>query len=270
MPIHNVRPFKVLVDGETWTETTSFAGTAPDNKVYTIDATGRIVFGDGTNGRRPNTGSQIVVTYRQGGGADGNLEISLTTQWPPKNSKFLVVIEDQSLKISPATEVESGSGLKRPSFFAGELLTADDLQAEQSYLRELRWLHNKHLHGFGIVSGLEVEVGGGNNFHVVVSPGFALDAYGRELILNKCVELQIGTQQSPKFVTLEHNERGTDWIPSTTGGQKIPSRIEDCVLVTLLDEPQESGALTIARVVNTSSGWNVDSSFQPMVNRLKR
>jgi hypothetical protein len=38
-------------------------------------------------------------------------------------------------------------------------LSADDLAAEQEYLREKRKLHNRFLCGSGVVSGLEVKVG---------------------------------------------------------------------------------------------------------------
>ena len=48
--------------------------------------------------------------------------------------------------------------LKRPRFFAGQLLDAATLQAEQDYHRDKLRRHNRILHGFGIVSGLGVYV----------------------------------------------------------------------------------------------------------------
>ena len=48
--------------------------------------------------------------------------------------------------------------LKRPHFFAGQLLDAATLQGEQDYHRDKLRRHNRILHGFGIVSGLGVYV----------------------------------------------------------------------------------------------------------------
>ena len=42
--------------------------------------------------------------------------------------------------------------VERPAFFEGQRLTADDLSAGQSYSQEMRWLHNRALHGFGHLS----------------------------------------------------------------------------------------------------------------------
>jgi hypothetical protein len=38
------------------------------------------------------------------------------------------------------------------------LLTADDLQREQDYHRDKARLHNRFLHGWGVVAGLTVSV----------------------------------------------------------------------------------------------------------------
>ena len=46
---------------------------------------------------------------------------------------------------------------RRVNFVEGLLLTAADLAAEQEYHRGMRYLHNR-LHGYGTVSGLEVDV----------------------------------------------------------------------------------------------------------------
>ena len=70
--------------------------------------------------------------------------------------------------------------LERPRFFPGRLLTSDDLAQEQTYVREKRKLHNRALHGFGVVSGLKVSSQSGG---VVISPGIALDCEGNEIVI---------------------------------------------------------------------------------------
>jgi len=72
--------------------------------------------------------------------------------------------------------------LERPAFFAGQQLRASDLDAVTSYHRELSWLHNRSLHNWGIATGYSA-TGKTGDTQVVVSPGFALDGQGRELIL---------------------------------------------------------------------------------------
>ena len=46
--------------------------------------------------------------------------------------------------------------LCRPRFFAGQLLSEEDLRALDHYIIEKNKLHNRYLHGWGVVCGLEV------------------------------------------------------------------------------------------------------------------
>lgn len=80
--------------------------------------------------------------------------------------------------------------LERATFFDGQRLTASDLAAVQRYHRELRWLHNRSLHGWGIAFGYVV-TGARGDRQVTLAPGFALDCQGRELILGETLTLAI-------------------------------------------------------------------------------
>ncbi|GAA2745286.1 hypothetical protein GCM10009868_26160 [Terrabacter aerolatus] len=71
---------------------------------------------------------------------------------------------------------------RRVNYFEGRLLSADDFRDEQQAGRERSWLHNRMLHGSGVVEGLDVSVDGDV---VVVSPGMAIDAVGREIVLTE-------------------------------------------------------------------------------------
>jgi hypothetical protein len=80
--------------------------------------------------------------------------------------------------------------LNRPAFFDGQQLTAADLDEVQRYHRELRWLHNRSLHGWGIAFGYSVTgIRGERSVHV--NPGYALDCLGRDLILSEAVTMPI-------------------------------------------------------------------------------
>jgi hypothetical protein len=80
--------------------------------------------------------------------------------------------------------------LERVRFFSGELLTADDLAALDSNNRELRWLHNRTLHNWGIGFGFDL-VGKRGDTLVTVNPGYAIDIDGREIILSRPVQRPI-------------------------------------------------------------------------------
>jgi hypothetical protein len=80
--------------------------------------------------------------------------------------------------------------LERPAFFDGQLLAAADLNAIYDYHREMRWLHNRTLHGCGIAWGMTVEGAVGDRT-VTISPGYALDCLGHDLVLGGSVVLQV-------------------------------------------------------------------------------
>ncbi len=46
--------------------------------------------------------------------------------------------------------------VKRPHYFTGQILSADDFTAEQEYHIGKQRRHNLHCHGFGVVHGLKV------------------------------------------------------------------------------------------------------------------
>jgi len=80
--------------------------------------------------------------------------------------------------------------LERSTFFDGQRLTARDLSELQRADRELRWLHNRSLHGWGI--GIGFAVTGDRNATVVsVDPGYGVDCLGREIILTEAETLAV-------------------------------------------------------------------------------
>jgi hypothetical protein len=79
----------------------------------------------------------------------------------------------------------------RPRFFPGQLLVDGDLQLAVDYALLKGRLHNRFLHGAGVVCGLMVgchPCGGGK---VTVGPGMALDCCGNDIIVPCPVELDI-------------------------------------------------------------------------------
>ena len=73
--------------------------------------------------------------------------------------------------------------LERPGFFEGQQLGPDDLEAIHDYHRELRWLHNRTLHNWGIAVGLSVTGDKGDRI-VRIAPGYGVDCDGHDLLLS--------------------------------------------------------------------------------------
>ena len=82
--------------------------------------------------------------------------------------------------------------LERITFFTGQQLTAADLTDLQAANRELRWLHNRSLHSWGISVGLGV-TGERGSRAVTVEPGYGVDQVGREIILTETKVLPVPT-----------------------------------------------------------------------------
>ena len=79
---------------------------------------------------------------------------------------------------------------ERLRYFTGRHMTARDFADEQSYHRSHRLLHNRMLHGWGIVCGLEVRHHPNpdcRDRRVVVRCGMAIDCCGRELVIRQNV-----------------------------------------------------------------------------------
>jgi hypothetical protein len=76
--------------------------------------------------------------------------------------------------------------IERLQFFDNQRLFANDLQSLEAFNREMRWLHNRSLHQPGIGNGLAV-AGRKGEREVVIGPGYAIDAEGREIALTQNV-----------------------------------------------------------------------------------
>lgn len=71
---------------------------------------------------------------------------------------------------------------ERPLFATGQTLTAADLTALTSYVAGKNRLHNRYLHGWGVVCGLEV-VCDDCEGSVTIRPGYAIDPCGADIIV---------------------------------------------------------------------------------------
>lgn len=84
-------------------------------------------------------------------------------------------------------------GLERVHYFPRQLITPEDMIAEQEYFRQKMRRHNRFLHGWGVVCGLAVEPApeNGKPWQVRVESGYALSPQGDEIYLPEpvCIDL---------------------------------------------------------------------------------
>lgn len=259
--------FAVHVDDEEWRETRSLSEAGPEDHVFVVDrSTGQVMFGDGTHGRRPSGEAIVTVAYRDGGGVEGNAQVSITTRWPTSDRCYLVTLSSSGFRITRAGgNVDSFAGVKRLRYFTGKVLNVDDFREEQQYLMGRRHLHNLALHGWGVATGMSVSVSDDTTSQsIVVEPGLALDPRGREIELAVPVVVQLGTTGCLQYVIVEYAERETDFVPSLAEGTSmVASRIEEGASVRLSHEAPTDDGVALARLVSDSTRWTIDSAFEP-------
>ena len=177
---------------------------------------------------------------------------------------------------------------KRLSYFTGQLLTAESFKLEQEYFREKQKLHNRSLHGFGIISGLKVMVESGQ---IVIEPGLALDCEGNELVVSTTVIVSPPTGDSHSgYVQVSFAEKFTDPVPAVPEPQSAdspannpsdlnqPATITEGCEIFLAPENSNRGhrhlrgrwlacaqphALTIAKLKQSGQGWHVERGYRP-------
>jgi hypothetical protein len=86
----------------------------------------------------------------------------------------------------------------RNHFYHGKLMDAYHFQLETDHLNAKRWLMNRLIGGTGVVCGLDVRPAPGNPNAIVVTPGVAIDRWGREIIV---------MQESAPLEISEHHVR---------------------------------------------------------------
>lgn len=175
--------------------------------------------------------------------------------------------------------------LKRPRFFAGQLLTAEDFTLEQEYFREKLKRHNRSLHGFGIVSGLKVTV---NSGQIVVAPGLALDCEGNELAIETAQMIVPPAVARPTvgwhtaYVNVRFVEECANPAPTAGAEEASDSTayLAESFELAVAQENCNRGhrhlrarwlacgqphALTIAKLRHSAQGWRVDRAYRAPV-----
>lgn len=158
---------------------------------------------------------------------------------------------------------------KRVHYFHGKVLSAEDFTAEQEYLLDKFRRHNRYLHGVGVVNGLEVSISGDASagWKVIVSPGYALDPWGREIVIPASHEQAIACIDKATYVCLHYAERETDPSPvvGEVGDAELfeHSRIEEFFSIKFeaSDACSEDG-IRLARLKCKKDSWKIAKKFR--------
>lgn len=122
--------------------------------------------------------------------------------------------ESESSTSPPCSGHPAGGGfqcldvpeLKRLQYFFGQVLSPQDFRDEQTYFREKLKLHNRCLHGFGVVCGLEVvpvrridpcDPEPDPHTRVRIRCGLAYDCAGNELVVRRDLIVDLPHQPPP-------------------------------------------------------------------------
>jgi hypothetical protein len=175
--------------------------------------------------------------------------------------------KEHAMTTTPCVSLTTGTLRpdERVNYAYGMVLGLDEFLAEQLYLLSKDRLHDRGLHGFGTVSGLDVSVSQvDGDFQVMVSTGIGIDQWGREIVItcDQCARLGAwvaaqeqqnpgtlgqrldATGQATVYVVASYAECLDDMVPlpgqpcSSSDQTMVASRIRDAWDVELRwDDP---------------------------------
>jgi hypothetical protein len=135
--------------------------------------------------------------------------------------------------------------LCRPRFFAGQLLTDEDLKRLDHYITAKNKLHNRYLIGWGVACGLEV-VCNSCDGTVTVRPGYALSPCGEDIVV--CADTPVDVCS---MIQKCRKVQPSDCQPFQPGAtDPCKDTLEDWVLSICYDEKPSRG---IVPLKNTGS-----------------
>lgn len=125
------------------------------------------------------TGRRINAPARAATRVASTVNPSARGQVPPPQRGTVTPVTPEPCCCPACTTLQC---LDRTRFFAGQLLTEADLNNEQSYWLAKSRLHNRFLHGWGVVCGLQVVCSECDGW-VTVKTGYAIDPCGNDVIV---------------------------------------------------------------------------------------
>ena len=99
----------------------------------------------------------------------------------------------------------------RNRYVYGKLLDVHHFELEQNYFNAKRFLINRTIVGYGVVCGLNVEARPGGT-GVIVRPGFAIDKWGREILVPDSTTVVLPPKPEPPKDKPNNEPCDDDWV----------------------------------------------------------
>lgn len=167
------------------------------------------------------------------------------------------------------------ANFKRINFFEGFFTTDEDWNAAEAYHLEKRRLHNRVLHTPGVVpvsgGGMKVQARGRGDLSFEVSPGFAIDGRGNEIVLRdpavKVVEADKLKLPQTIYIGIRYFEEPTDFIaykenPRFKGHRRIEEKVK---IEVMAREPDGIEALEVGRIRLEEGVREIRDALDPRV-----
>jgi hypothetical protein len=133
---------------------------------------------------------------------------------------------------------------ERNRYFQGKLMTPRDMQSEQEYHVYRHNTTSRFVHGAGIVRGLGVSVMDARDEELTIElePGFAIDGYGRPLVVENTTTTRIPVTSNECHLYLAYEPTPRESVPvpgtETQGGEEYAyNRIVDGVEISARETP---------------------------------
>ena len=160
---------------------------------------------------------------------------------------------------------------ERNRYFYGKLMTSRDFEAEQRYLIGKDRLINRHVHGVGIVCGLELsnpEVDDGILF-VDLDAGLGLDCCGHEIVVGRPtshIRVSGNLQQGTNYIYLHYTECVKEPVPALANASTCEevccyNRLQETYEVRVRPDPP---VVTDATLTGTVQQQLVDNTTAPL------
>ncbi|NET24634.1 hypothetical protein [Okeania sp. SIO1I7] len=164
--------------------------------------------------------------------------------------------------------------IKRLNYFTSQFLVEKDFRDEQAYHRRMRHLHNRSLHTWGVVTGLEINKSGDKQ--VSVNNGMAIDSEGKEIVVLeeqpadiKTVNLSEFAAGSTVYITLAAQDFEDEEDRYTLGSEiKYTRTTERPQLEARNTQPADDGLVVLLAEVKLDDSGNVEEEIDNSVRRL--
>ncbi|NEO72974.1 hypothetical protein [Moorena sp. SIO3H5] len=164
--------------------------------------------------------------------------------------------------------------IKRLNYFTSQFLVENDFEDEQAYHRRMRHLHNRSLHTWGVVEGLEVIKSGDKQ--VSVNSGLAIDSNGKEIVVIDEQPAEIKTVSLSEFeagiriyITIGAQDVEDEQDSYTLGSEtKYTRTTERPQLEARSTEPGDDGAVILLAEIQLDTNGNVEDNIDNSVRRL--